>query len=219
MHLTSWLAFALAYTVMAFTPGPTMLLVVSYALARGRRTALAVMAGTGLGDATAMIAAMAGIGTILKASATAFLVLKFAGAACLVFLGLRIWRTRPVPLWNDPAPRVDTAPRPSAPPPPFFRTFAHLYFTTLLNPKTILFYMVFLPPFLDHNRPLLPQCLPILATAAIVGLVADTTYTTLAASLRRFIATPRLQHRVNRATGSLLIGEGLLTAASRAIGL
>lgn len=209
MHLTSWLAFTLAYTLMAITPGPTILLVVSYALSQGRRTALAVMMGTSLGDASALLAAMAGVGAILRASASAFLVLKLAGAAYLVFLGVRIWRTHPAAgeAVQPPLPRSLT------------RTFAHAYLTTLLNPKAILFYMVFVPQFLNEKAALLPQYLPMLATVAICGPMVDSSYTLFAGSLRRFIRTSRAQRLVNRTTGGLLIGEGLLAATWRTLSL
>src|SRR5579863_5279445 len=88
MTLAAWIAFTLAYTLMALAPGPVILLVVSYAITNGRRTALAVVAATALGDATCLSAAVLGLGALLAASETAFVVLKLAGAGYLVFLGV-----------------------------------------------------------------------------------------------------------------------------------
>ena len=77
---------------------------VSYAITNGRRTALAVVAATALGDATCLSAAVLGLGALLTASETAFVVLKLAGAGYLVFLGVKLWRAPPVPPEANPAP-------------------------------------------------------------------------------------------------------------------
>ena len=208
MSLTLWVAFAIAYSLMALAPGPTILLVVSYALARGRRTALAVVAGTGLGDATCLAAATAGVGAILAASSTAFLVLKLAGAAYLVVLGVRLWRT--------PMLRADA----SAPPPrSLWLVFLHAYCTTIFNPKPILFFMVFVPQFINEHAPLLPQLAIMEATVLLCGAMVDGGYSLFAAHLRRFVRTPGAQRAVNRTTGGLLVGEGVLAAVWRAAAL
>ncbi|WP_281262046.1 LysE family translocator [Azospirillum thermophilum] len=87
-----WLAFAAASAVMLAIPGPTVLLVVSYALGHGRRSAMATVAGVALGDFTAMTASMLGLGMLLATSAALFTLLKWLGAAYLVYLGLKLWR-------------------------------------------------------------------------------------------------------------------------------
>src|SRR5690606_1925655 len=92
MSFDHWLAFAAASAVMLAIPGPTILLVISYALGLGRRTAGATVAGVTLGDFTAMTASMLGLGALLATSAAVFTVLKWAGAAYLVWLGIKLWR-------------------------------------------------------------------------------------------------------------------------------
>lgn len=92
MALEIWLAFALASAVLLSIPGPTVLLVVSYALARGRSSAWATVPGVTLGDFTAITASLLGAGALLQASATLFTVLKLAGAAYLIWLGIQTWR-------------------------------------------------------------------------------------------------------------------------------
>lgn len=208
MGLTLWIAFAAAYAVMALAPGPTVLLVISYALAHGRRTAFTVVAATALGDATCLAAATAGVGAILATSATAFLLLKLAGAAYLVFLGVRLWQT---PALRDHLP------------PPLSRSlwlvFLHAYATTIFNPKSILFFVVFVPQFINERAPLPAQLGVMLATVLICGTLIDGGYSLFAARLRRSIRTHRAQRVVNRATGGLLIGEGVLAAVWRAAAL
>ena len=93
MSIELWLAFAAASAVVLAIPGPTVLLVVSYALAQGRRSASATVAGVALGDFTAMTASLLGLGVVLLASATLFTVLKWIGAAYLNYLGIELWRS------------------------------------------------------------------------------------------------------------------------------
>ena len=206
MTYATWAAFAAAYGLMAVTPGPVTLLVMSYALSQGRRSALAVVAGTTLGDATCMLAAMLGLGALLAASAGAFAVLKIAGAAYLVFLGLRLWRA-PVAAEGQPA----------AAPAGAMRMFAHAWVTTVLNPKTVLFFMVFLPQFIDPQARLAPQAAILGGTILAVGGTIDGGYSLGAGWLRRFTRRPRAQRAVNRVAGSLLMGEGFVAATWRGI--
>src|SRR3954454_7034472 len=92
MALEHWLAFVAASAVLLAIPGPTVLLVVSYTLGYGRKSAAAIVAGVALGDLTAMTASMLGLGAALAASATLFTVLRWIGGAYLVWLGVRLWR-------------------------------------------------------------------------------------------------------------------------------
>ena len=92
MSLETWLAFTAATIILLLIPGPTVLLVVSYALGQGWRTALPMAVGVALGDFTAMTLSMLGVGALLAASATVFTVLKWIGAAYLVWLGIKLWR-------------------------------------------------------------------------------------------------------------------------------
>src|SRR5512133_3026996 len=92
MTFESWAAFTAASAVLLIIPGPTVLLVVSYALGQGWRTALPMAIGVALGDFTAMTLSMLGVGALLAASAGVFTVLKWIGAAYLVWLGIKLWR-------------------------------------------------------------------------------------------------------------------------------
>jgi threonine/homoserine/homoserine lactone efflux protein len=94
MTLAHWLPFAIASAILVAIPGPTVLLVISYALGHGRRFALVTTAGVALGDLTSMTASMLGLGVILAASAALFTTLKWVGAAYLIYLGINLWRAR-----------------------------------------------------------------------------------------------------------------------------
>ena len=206
MSLTAWIGFTLTYTAMALAPGPVVLLVMSYALGHGRRAAWAVVAATSLGDATCLAVATLGLGALLAASAAAFTVLRIAGAAYLVLLGLRLWRT--------PAEQVAEAaavPRGSR-----ARIFVHAYLTATLNPKAILFFMVFVPQFVNPDARLAPQLAAMIAGVLGCGAAVDGGYTVFAARLRRMLGGRR-QRLVNRLAGGLLMGEGVLAALGRAL--
>ena len=207
MAIELWLAFAAASAVLLAIPGPTVLLVVAYALGQGKRAAMATTAGVALGDFTAMTASLLGLGLLLATSANLFTALKWAGAAYLVYLGIKLWR----------AP-VATPDMPSPTPVSSRRMLAHTWLVTALNPKSIVFFVAFLPQFLDPTRPLLAQLVVMEATFLALATVNAAAYAGLAQSARRLIRTPSIQRAVNRTGGSLLIGAGLLTATLRRAG-
>ena len=109
MSLEIWAAFAAASAILLIIPGPTILLVVSYALGQGWRTALPMAIGVALGDFTAMTLSMLGIGALLLASASIFLALKWVGAAYLIYLGVKLFRAGGT---LDAQPRTDKASTP-----------------------------------------------------------------------------------------------------------
>ena len=95
MSIELWIAFTLASVVLLAIPGPTVMLVISYALGRGKTSGWATVPGVTLGDFTAMTASLLGAGAVLAASATLFTVLKLLGAAYLIWLGVNLWRAKP----------------------------------------------------------------------------------------------------------------------------
>ena len=148
MTFESWAAFTAASAVLLIIPGPTVLLVVSYALGQGWRTALPMAIGVALGDLTAMTLSMLGLGALLAASATLFTILKWVGAAYLMYLGIKLWRAGGT---LEAAPRTDAV---SA-----ARMLGHAWLVTALNPKSITFFVAFLPAFLDPHADFLTQML------------------------------------------------------------
>lgn len=202
MSLEHWLAFVAASAVLLAIPGPTILLVISYALGHGRKAAPASVAGVALGDFTAMTASMLGLGVLLATSAMLFTILKWVGAAYLVYLGYKLWRA--------PVGAAETAEETQTRP---GRIFLHLYAVTALNPKSIVFFVAFLPQFLDATAPLLPQILIMEATFLVLATLNALSYALMATVARRTIRKPSVQRAVNRVGGSLLIGAGVLTVA------
>jgi threonine/homoserine/homoserine lactone efflux protein len=201
MDLAPWLAFVAAATAMLLIPGPTILLVIGQSLGGGARNALPLAAGVALGDLTAMSLSLAGMGALLAASATAFTVLKWAGAAYLVWLGVRLWR----------AP-VDAA---AAPPLPARRAMREAYVVTALNPKSIVFFVAFVPQFLDPARAFLPQAAILVATFVGLAALNAAAYALLAARLSGAVRRPGLRRALNRAGGAMLVGAGLAVVLRR----
>jgi threonine/homoserine/homoserine lactone efflux protein len=198
MTIEIWAAFAAASALLLIIPGPTVLLVVSYALGQGWRTALPMAVGVALGDFTAMTLSMLGLGALLAASATLFTALKWIGAAYLVWLGVKLWRAGGR---LDAQPRTDTV---SA-----LRMLGHAWLVTTLNPKSIIFFVAFLPQFLNPRADFLTQMLVFETTFLVLAFANALGYALVVSKARRMVANPRALGVVNKVGGSLLIGAGV----------
>jgi threonine/homoserine/homoserine lactone efflux protein len=205
MTIETWLAFAAATTVLLIIPGPTVLLVVSYALGQGLRAALPMAVGVALGDFTAMTLSMLGVGALLAASATLFTVLKWIGAGYLIWLGIKLWRAGGT---LDASPRTDAAST--------LKMMAHAWIVTALNPKGITFFVAFLPQFLDPSGDFWMQMLVFEATFIVLAFANVLGYALIALRARTMMRNPRAIGIVNRVGGSLLIGAGVAAATARA---
>jgi homoserine/homoserine lactone efflux protein len=204
-ELQIWIAFVIAAEALLIMPGPTDMVVVSYALTQGRRSAWASVPGVTLGDATALILSLLGLGAVLMASAELFNALKIAGAIYLVYLGIKTWRA-PVPDDID-----DRAPLEHSP----WRIMAHTYVATALNPGGIVFYVAFFPQFLSPDKALLPQVAVFGATFIVMGSINSALYATLAVQVRRLVRSYRARKNINRAAGSFLIAIGGVVGLAR----
>lgn len=207
MSFETWAAFAAASAVLLVIPGPTILLVVSYALGQGWRTALPMAAGVALGDFTAMTLSMLGIGALLAASATVFTALKLIGAAYLVYLGVKLFRAGGT---LAAEPRTGTA---SA-----VRMAGHAWLVTALNPKSITFFVAFLPQFIDRHGDFLAQMVVFEATFLGLAFANALGYALVASRARQVVRNPRAVRIINRTGGSLLVGAGIATVAIRSGG-
>lgn len=203
MDLVTWIGFVAASTALLVIPGPTTLLVMSYAMGRGWRSAVPTAVGVALGDLTAMVLSMLGVGAILAASATLFTLLKWIGAAYLIWLGISLWRAG-----NKPEPR-------SAPTPGTSRgMLAKAWLVTVLNPKSIVFFVAFLPQFIDPAVAFAGQMAILVPTFVCLAFANALGYAALGARAHRAITSPRALRRLHRLGGGALIGAGVLTARS-----
>ncbi|MBM1631285.1 LysE family translocator [Sulfitobacter mediterraneus] len=205
MTFEIWLTFVAASFALLLIPGPTVLLVLSYALSKGRSVAVASAAGVALGDLVAMSASLAGLGALVLASATLFTALKWVGAAYLVWLGFKLIRSAPSEGLSVPTADNITA----------SRVFGHTAAVTALNPKSIAFFIAFVPQFLSPAAPLLPQFAILIATFVTLAALNALAYALLADRLRQIIARPSIITWITRAGGAALITMGVLTATLR----
>lgn len=204
MDFATWLTFVAASAALLMIPGPTVLLVLSYALSKGRPVAVASAAGVASGDFIAMTLSLAGLGALVAASATLFTVLKWVGALYLIWLGLRLIRSAPTSGLTLPATEVGAK-----------SVFLHNMTVTALNPKSIAFFIAFVPQFVTPERALLPQFSILVATFVTLAAMNALAYALAADHLRRMISRPGILTWLTRAGGVTLIGMGVLTATLR----
>ncbi len=206
MDFQFWLAFVAASTALLMIPGPTVLLVLSYALSQGRGVALATVAGVALGDLIAMTASLAGLGALVLASAGLFTALKWIGAAYLIYLGIRMLRGAS----SAQLGAIGSAEAVSA-----RAVFGHATAVTALNPKSIVFFIAFVPQFIDPSRALMPQFSVLVTTFVALAAVNALAYALLADKMRARIARPSVLAWLTRFGGGALIAMGVATAAFR----
>jgi threonine/homoserine/homoserine lactone efflux protein len=204
MSLETWAAFTAAAAVLLVIPGPTILLVVSYALGQGWRTALPMAIGVALGDFTAMTLSMLGIGALLLASATIFTALKWLGAAYLIYLGVKLFRA------GDALRAEPRTPRSSA-----LRMAAHAWLVTALNPKSLTFFIAFLPQFIDRHADFWTQMAIFESTFLALAFANVLGYALAASRARSAVGNPRTIRMFNRTGGTLLVGAGIAAVAIR----
>lgn len=202
MAFETWLAFLIASAALLILPGPTVLLVLSYALSQGRRMALCAGAGAVLGGFLTFSAAMAGLGAVILGSPAVFGVLKWVGVAYLVWLGLRL-------ILDSAGARLAL---PASGQMTLRRSFADGVMVTALNPKSIAFFIAFVPQFLDPARPYLTQAAVMVPSYASLAALNALGYTLAADSLRAKLLRPSVLPWITRVGGVSLIGMGLLTA-------
>ena len=204
MLLETWIAFAVASTALLIVPGPTVMIVVSYALSRGRPSACATVPGAVLGDFTAMTMSLIGAGAILAASAALFTVLKLLGAVYLIWLGIQLWQASPS-VKKISGARQESSKR---------SMFWNCYIVTALNPKSIVFFIAFVPQFVNASGPLVAQFVVLEATFLVLAAITLVIWASLAGQLRARLQHPATVHAINRIGGSFLIAAGLITATA-----
>ncbi|MEO1790034.1 MAG: LysE family translocator [Pseudomonadota bacterium] len=206
MDVTLWLAFVAASTALLLIPGPTVLLVLAYALGQGKRVAVPTALGVATGDLIAMSASLAGLGALVLTSATLFTALKWAGAIYLVYLGVKMLLGASTAIPSIQSRTEHLAPK---------AAFTNAAAVTALNPKSIVFFIAFVPQFLDPTRPVLTQAAILIATFVTLAAVNALAYAILAARLRDTIRRPWVIQWLTRLGGTALIAMGVATAAVR----
>jgi homoserine/homoserine lactone efflux protein len=201
MDFSTWLAFLLAATLIAVSPGPGAATSMSAGLRHGYGAALRAIGGLQSALLIQLAVVAAGLGTLLAASATAFAITKFLGAGYLVWLGIQKWRETPR------APGGEETAGPEG-------LFMQGLLVNLSNPKAIVFMAALMPQFIDPARAQWPQFVIIGATMCGIDVVVMSGYALLAARARRWLRDARAMRAQNRFFGGVFIGAGVLLAAS-----
>jgi threonine/homoserine/homoserine lactone efflux protein len=202
--LSTFAAFAATSIALLLIPGPAVLYILNRSVSDGRTVGLAAVAGIELGTLVHALAATAGLSAVLATSATAFNAVKWVGAGYLVFVGIRTLLRRPRPVTTD---RAAISHR---------RAFGQGVVVNVLNPKVALFFLSFLPQFIDPDQGgASRQALALGITFVLLGCVTDGLYSVLASSLRGALLRGRGLPFVQRyVAGTVFIGLGLVAATA-----
>jgi threonine/homoserine/homoserine lactone efflux protein len=193
--------FLVASFILAITPGPGVIYIVTRTLRQGRRAGLASVLGIALGNFANAAAASLGLAAVLATSAIAFTILKLTGAAYLVFLGVRAFLAHPTAV--EPATRGHAR----------IRIFADGFLVALLNPKTALFFAALLPQFIDPAQSLLDQSLILGGVFVSIAGCTDSIYVMAAAALSRTLSSSSAVQSLSRyLSAATFIGLGVYAA-------
>jgi threonine/homoserine/homoserine lactone efflux protein len=195
--------FLVAAIVLLLTPGPAVLYIIARSLEQGRRAGLVSVLGVEVGNFLHVMAATLGLSALLLSSALAFTLVKYLGAAYLIYLGLRTLLTPAT------APSTDRLPRQS-----LRRIFAQGVLVATLNPKTALFFVAFLPQFVDSSRGAVTEQLFILGSLfVLLGTMSDSLYALLAGTVGQWLKGTSVFRRAERyVVGSVYLGLGVTAA-------
>ncbi len=196
------LVFAGASIAMLVFPGPSVIYIVTRSVEQGRRAGLVSMLGVEAGGLVHVAAAALGISAIVASSATVFSIVKYAGAAYLIYLGVQRWRGgEPASEQGEPQARGDL--------------FRQGMVVNVLNPKTAIFFLAFLPQFVDPSMAVAPQVLVLGAEFIAIAVLSDGAYALIAGTLGERVRRSAVANRwVDRAAGGTLVALGGLAAVS-----
>jgi threonine/homoserine/homoserine lactone efflux protein len=193
--------FVPAALVLLAIPGPAVLYIVATSVSGGRRHGLISVAGVHLGSLVHVTAAVAGLSALIVSSAIAFSTVKYVGAAYLILVGIRKWLEKDEP--------VDL---PARPPRSGRRVFTQGVVVNVLNPKTALFFLAFLPQFVDRDRTVWTQVAVLGLCWVVLGLISDGCWALAGGTVGRFLR--RKQKAVRIASGGIFVGLGAVAASS-----
>ncbi|MEO8132458.1 MAG: LysE family transporter [Betaproteobacteria bacterium] len=197
MDLHTWLIYFLAATGLSLSPGPNGLLALTHGALHGRRKALFTIFGGACGFIAVVALSMFGIGALLKASLVWLTVMKWVGAAYLVWLGIQVWRSPPIGIeaGGTAEPRAG------------WSLFKQGALSALTNPKGLLFFTAFLPQFIDPARSLFVQFVIMAGTFAVIEIATEVFIATMAQRISPWLK--RVGRRFNQACGGVFMAIGV----------
>ncbi|MEQ8443813.1 MAG: LysE family translocator [Alphaproteobacteria bacterium] len=209
MNWELYAAFCIASALLIIMPGPIVTLVIANSLRRGTGFGLATMLGGNLGTGIMLTAGAVGMTTVLTLVSDLFDVVRYLGAAYLIYLGIREWRSRAVTFDEMDAESAEYSKKSKQ------SAFWTGVMTGITNPKTIIFYAAFFPQFVDPGLAAGPQLAVMTVSFLCIALVLDGSYAVLAGRVRPLLQDGRKAIMRARVTGSLLIFTGIGLALMR----
>lgn len=203
MESQVFIAFVVATSIMIALPGPSVILTIAHSISFGWRPAIATVAGETMGIAVQLLVAAIGLASLLNAVAGAFELIRWAGAAYLVYLGIKQWRGANEPL-DFNASKVSKK-----------NLFIQGLVITIPNPKSLVFIAAFLPQFIDATHPIAPQFIVIVPTFLLITFTVTSVWAVTAGSARVFLKSQRAIKTVSRTSGGLMVLAGMGLAVAR----
>ncbi len=200
MNIELFTAFILITIVLIITPGPVVTLVIATGATRGVRAALTTVLGTTIGNAILIAAIAIGLSWVLKNAVELFEILRWAGVAYLVWLGIQAWRNAGQAAEAPPKTRVH---------------FGRGMFVALTNPKTIAFFTAFLPQFVDPSLPAERQLFVMCVTSILIAWIFDSGWAIASGLGRAWFMKPSRAKLLGRISGVVLIGGGIWLSLAR----
>ncbi|CUA83091.1 MULTISPECIES: LysE family translocator [Gulbenkiania] len=212
MSLNTWLVFVVTVFFVSATPGPNMLLAMTHGIRFGVRRTLPTIAGLLTALGLIMGGSAAGLGAVLAASELLFSVIKYAGAAYLVWLGIKTWRAPPTPLSGPEDSEAAVAEAGTG-----WQRFRTGFLVAMSNPKAFVFFTALFPQFMNPQAPQMPQLLVLAGTFYVIESSWQFAYAAGGARLRGWLNSPVRLRLMNRFAGGSFTAAGVaLTTVSRA---
>ncbi len=212
MSWSLWLTLVVTGVLISLTPGAGAVNTMTNSIRSGWRRSIWGIAGQQVALVIHLAVVAAGLGVLVARSPLAFTLIRYAGAAYLVYLGVRQLRARPAT--TDPSHPSDPSDLPVRPEPALSMARRGLL-VNLTNPKAVVFFLAFTPQFIRPDRPLLPQYLVLGATIMVVDVIVMWfVFAAAAGGLARLTRSPRGQRAMGRVFGGLFIGVGILLAVA-----
>lgn len=198
MNIEIWLAFVAASVVLLMIPGPTILTLISYSMSHGYKAKIPLILAVALGDSTALALSLLGLGVLLTESVFWFQAVKWAGGLYLIYLGIKLFMSgvNPLPIGQS----KESVTR--------WKLFLNTYFVTALNPKGIIFFVAFLPQFVNSGSEITTQLWMLASTFVILASLNATLYAVFAGKAQKTLSSPKTQRIFNMCGGSLLSTAG-----------
>ncbi|MEB8431919.1 LysE family translocator [Cocleimonas sp. KMM 6892] len=199
MNIEIWITFVAASVVLLIIPGPTILTVISYSISHEYKAKIPLILALALGDSTALALSLLGLGALLTESAFWFQTVKWAGGLYLIYLGFKLFMSGVSPLTISKGKKEITS----------SQLFVNTYLVTALNPKGIIFFVAFLPQFLNTNTEVTTQLWILAFTFVALATLNATLYAVFAGKAQKLLSSPKTQRIFNICGGSLLTTAGL----------